>query len=175
MLWGSLIWLGDADFVEGNEQSEETKDQKSPKVFYIVVGSLRSSQVPAASTPATTGTATTPVASPAASPALTPKARKRSVERLEQWWVESTMVRLNMVNLMSCFVYFLFPESSTKNYTPQDWYFLLFKEFFVSTRNESTWLIYRDSGELKCGGIRFPLIWFGFSESCGHKWAHLKR
>ena len=33
MLWGSLIWFGDADFVEGNEQSEETKDQKSPKVF----------------------------------------------------------------------------------------------------------------------------------------------
>lgn len=89
MFWGSLIWFGDADFVEGNEQSEETKDQKSPKVFQPgassqarwLVGSLASSQVPAASTPAT-GTATTPVASPAASPALTPKARKRSVERL---------------------------------------------------------------------------------------------
>ena len=63
-----------------NLKKQRTK--KSPKVFYIVVGSLSSSQVPAASTPATTGTATTPVASPAASPALTPKARKRSVERL---------------------------------------------------------------------------------------------
>ena len=63
-----------------NLKKQRTK--KVLKVFYIVVGSLASSQVPAASTPATTGTATTPVASPAASPALTPKARKRSVERL---------------------------------------------------------------------------------------------
>lgn len=113
------------------KEMNNLKKQRTKKVLKfsnIVVGSLASSQVPAASTPATTGTATTPVASPAASPALTPKARKRSVERLgsnggskSQW--------LNMVKLMCCFVYFLFPESSTKNYTLRIDIFCCLKSF----------------------------------------------
>lgn len=180
MFWGSLIWFGDADFVEGNEQSEETKDQKSPKVFQPgassqarwLVGILPGAR----SIDPSDGHGDHPSGKSGSVAGFDAKGAEKKCWKIGfQWWVESAMVRLNMVNLMSCFVYFLFPESSTKNYTPQDWYFLLFKEFFVSTRNESTWLIYRDSGELKCGGIRFPLIWFGFSESCGHKWAHLKR